>query len=61
VRGTRSISEARRKLNANGVYTELDLEMDVQAFIEMHGRLPEAEELLDIKRKGRKKLGLCRL
>ncbi len=61
VRGTRSINEARRKLNANGVYTELDLEIDVQAFIEKHGRLPEARELLDIKWMGRKRLGLCRL
>ncbi|MET1128484.1 MAG: DUF1152 domain-containing protein [Thermoproteota archaeon] len=58
---TSSIDEANAALNDVGVYTEYDLEKDVHLFMSVFGRQPELSELLEIRRRGKARLGPCRL
>jgi hypothetical protein len=54
VAGTTSLHEARRRLNEHGVYTELDLEEDIHALIELGELTPG--KLLKIREKSRSSL-----
>lgn len=51
---SRSLEEAREMLNSIGIYTELDLEMDIAK--EMAIRGPEAIDVVEIRERGRQAL-----
>ncbi len=57
VKGSYSLEEARRRLNDAGIYTELDLEIDIHRFIELGSLSPTS--ILEVRERGRKSLPKC--
>jgi len=53
--------DAMGRLNSEGIYTELNMEMGVHEFYLRHGKLPNTEELARIIREIRDSLGECKL
>ena len=58
VRNTASLEQARRRLNDAGIYTELDLELDLHRLIELGSLSPD--KVIEVRRSGRSKLPPCK-
>ena len=56
VAGSASLDEARERMNAEGIYTELDLEEDISLYAARAGRLPGPGEVAAIREEGRRRL-----
>ena len=58
VRNTTSLEEAHRRLNDAGIYTELDLEIDLHKIIELGELSPS--KVIEVRRNGRTRLPPCK-
>ncbi len=58
VRNTTSLEEARRRLNDAGIYTELDLEIDLHKIIELNELSPS--KVIEVRKNGRARLPQCK-
>ena len=59
VRNAQSLEDANEAMHSHGIYTELDLERDAYEVIRS-GLSIEPRTLIEIRKRGREKLGFCR-
>jgi hypothetical protein len=53
--------DAMRRMNREGIYTELNMEEEIYEFYKREGRMPNTSELRDLVERIRNSLGECRI